>query len=204
MVIYLIRHGETDWNRQNRLQGIEDIELNETGLLQSADCARAFHGVPVDCILSSPLKRAKKTADIMAEHLGLHDILVEQGLTERDFGKLSGLTLEARERLLESGEDPMLEPKEDLTARLMSVLNNYIAHSACQNIVIVSHGASINAILSHLSGGEIGTGKTILKNTCVNKLSCHGQNVTIDFYNLTPAEFLSYRQADSGGVKKTL
>jgi broad specificity phosphatase PhoE len=100
MVIYLIRHGETDWNRQNRLQGIEDIELNENGRRQSADCARAFIGIPVEKILTSPLKRAKATADIIAEMLHTDAAIVEPELTERDFGKLSGLSYEDRENAL--------------------------------------------------------------------------------------------------------
>lgn len=189
MTIYLIRHGETDWNRQNRLQGIEDIELNETGHVQSGACAEAFAGVPVDCILTSPLKRAKATAEIIADTLSTGPLIVEQGLTERDFGKLSGLSFEDRETLFARNDDPCMEPKEPVIERFMNVLFRYIDADLYQNIIVVSHGASINLILSHLSGGEIGTGKTVLKNTCINKLICCGRDIKIDFYNLTPDEF---------------
>ena len=188
MVIYLVRHGETDWNRQNRLQGIEDIELNETGHEQSVACAGAFADIPIGCILSSPLKRAKKTADIIAENLGITQVIVDQDLTERDFGKLSGLTLAERQALLDSKEDPCQEPFEILVERFMGGLWRYVRGSAYDNILVVSHGASINAVLSHLSGGEIGTGKTVLKNTCISKLSCTQAHMNIDFYNLTPNE----------------
>lgn len=189
MVIYLIRHGETDWNRQNRLQGIEDIELNETGLLQSKQCADAFIGVPVDLILTSPLKRAKVTAEIIAETLDAGPVVVEPGLTERDFGKLSGMSFEDRETLYAHTAVPGMEPRETVIERFMDVLYRHIDADAAHNIVIVSHGASINVILSHLSGGEIGTGKTVLKNTCINKLICSGREIKIEFYNLTPDEF---------------
>ena len=194
MIIYLIRHGETEWNRQNRLQGIEDIALNETGILQSRECAEAFAGIPVGCILSSPLKRAKATAEIIAEALGNGSVIVEKGLTERDFGKLSGLTYEDKKTLFARNEDPCMEPREAVIARFYGVMNRYISADRAENIAAVTHGALINVILSHLSGGEIGTGKTILKNTCISKLTSLGRDLEIAFYNLTPEEFIKTRK----------
>jgi broad specificity phosphatase PhoE len=194
MTIYLIRHGETDWNRENRLQGIEDIELNENGIRQSAACAQAFVGVPVDLILSSPLKRAKVTAEIIAGTIGAGPVVIEPGLTERDFGKLSGKSFENKETLYAHTADPGMEPRETLIERFMGVLYRYIDAQAAENILVVSHGAAINVILSHLSSGEIGTGKTVLKNTCINKLRCDGRKISIAFYNLTPDEFMERSQ----------
>ena len=188
MNIYLVRHGETDWNRQNRLQGIEDIELNETGIRQSAECAEVFTPITIDRVITSPLKRAKKTADIIVGHLGAAPAVVEQALTERDFGKLSGLTPEERRAFTDSKKDTCAEPIEALIKRFVSVLTRYAQQTALKNIVVVSHGASINAALFHVSGGSIGTGKTILKNTCISKLICTGGRMEIDFYNLTPVE----------------
>lgn len=189
MTIYLIRHGQTDWNKQNRLQGIEDIPLNETGIRQSQHCAQAFRDIPVDYILTSPLKRARATAEIIADRIKAGPVVVERGLTERDFGKLSGLTFEEREALLARGEDPCMEPKDVLIARFMHVVNTYVHAGASENILLVSHGASINAVLAHLSGGEIGSGKTVLKNTCISKLVIDGRLIDIAFFNLTPDEF---------------
>jgi uncharacterized phosphatase len=190
MAIYLIRHGETDWNRQGRLQGLEDIELNETGIRQAGQCAEAFKNISVDSILTSPLKRAKQTADIIAQYMGLAAV-VQEDLTERDFGRLSGLTPQERERFLELGEDPLLESKETLTKRLMRVLNTFTDDVRQKNTILVSHGASINMLLSVLSDGRIGTGKTILKNGCISKLSTVERTFKIDFYNLTAQEFLN-------------
>ena len=190
MVIYLIRHGQTDWNLKNRLQGVEDIELNDTGLSQSIQCARAFLDIPISRILSSPLKRAKKTADIIAGKLAAAPVIVEPDLTERDFGKLSGLTPEERQALIDREEDPGAEPLEALISRFMHVLYRYAEAPDDENILVVSHGASINAALWHLSAGEVGTGKTILKNTCISKLYGTGKNLDIAFYNLSPGEFI--------------
>lgn len=188
MVIYLVRHGETDWNRQNRLQGIEDIPLNDTGLAQSRACAAAFDNIPVDLVLSSPLMRAKATAEILAGRLKTGPVVVEDGLTERDFGKLSGLTYEDRDTILAAGGELDMEPLEVLIERFMNVLDRYIRAGRYESILAVSHGASINAVLLHLSGGRVGTGKTILKNTCINKLRCDSGKIEIEFFNVTPDE----------------
>ena len=189
MVFYFIRHGETDWNRQNRLQGTEDIELNETGLKQSVQCAVAMRAVQADVILTSPLKRAKVTAETIAEYMGGTPVIVEQDLTERDFGPLAGIKLQDRQALLGYGDDPRMEPFGSLTERLLRVVRRYIAENNYENIVVVSHGGSINALLSVLSDGRIGTGRTILKNVCISKLVAHGDTIGIEFYNLTPDEF---------------
>jgi len=192
MTIYLIRHGETNWNRQNRLQGTEDIELNETGIAQSEKCAQAVAPIPADVILTSPLKRAKATAEIIARYMRGVPVIVEQDLIERDFGSLSGMVLRDKQVLLGYGSDPRMEPFEHLAERLMRVLYRYIHESNYETILAVSHGGSINAILSYLSGGEIGTGKTVLKNVCISRLDVApgGGKITIGFYNLTPEEFI--------------
>lgn len=192
MTIYLIRHGETDWNRQNRLQGREDIELNETGIAQSEKCAQAVASVPALVILTSPLKRAKATAEIIAGYMRGVPVIVEQDLIERDFGSLSGMVLKDKQKLLGYGSDPRMEPFEQLTERLMRVLYWYIQESKYETILAVSHGGSINAILSYLSGGEIGTGKTVLKNVCISRLDVNpaGGKITVGFHNLTPEEFI--------------
>jgi uncharacterized phosphatase len=184
MTIYLIRHGETDWNRQNRLQGTEDIALNETGLAQSAECAGALRAVPADVILTSPLIRARATAEIISGKTGGTPIIVEKDLTERDFGPLSGVVLKDKQALLGYSDDPRMEPFEHLAARLLRVLRRYIAENKYKTILVVSHGGAINAILSVL-----GTGKTVLKNVCISRLNADGESLGIEFYNMTPEEF---------------
>lgn len=192
MTIYLIRHGETDWNRQKRLQGTEDIELNETDIAQSNECAKALRAVPAGIILTSPLKRAKVTAEIIAREAGDIPVIVEPDLIERDFGPLSGMLLKDKQALLGYSDDPRMESFRHLADRLMGVINRRIGENAYDNILLVSHGGAINAILSVLSDGKIGTGKTVLKNVCVSKLNCAGGMIDIGFYNLTPAEFSEY------------
>lgn len=189
MQVYLIRHGETDWNKQIRFQGREDIELNNNGIIQANECGQVFKHLPIDLIISSPLKRAKETAGIIASYVGIEKVVIEDDLIERDFGKLSGLTPEEREKFYNTGQKDEMESLDDLSERFIKVLNNYSNKTAYRNIVMVSHGAAINAALAILSEHAIGTGKTILKNASINVLKCTSKSMKIELYNLTSEEF---------------
>ena len=89
MKIYVIRHGQTDYNVQNVFQGRKDIPLNSVGLKQAEETAQKFQGIPVDVILVSPLIRARETAKYVANVTGVKPI-IEQGLVERSFGDMEG------------------------------------------------------------------------------------------------------------------
>jgi len=91
MRLILIRHGETLWNAIHRFQGISDIELSPKGMTQARLLAASLKGEGFSAIYSSPLKRARQTAEIIAEY---HDcpLIVEEGLKEINQGKLEGLT----------------------------------------------------------------------------------------------------------------
>ena len=92
--IMLIRHGDTDWNVEEIFRGRADIELNETGIKQAQLLAKYLGGVPIEAVYSSPLKRALKTAEIIAP---LHnvDVMPSQELTDLDYGEWQGLSHDA-------------------------------------------------------------------------------------------------------------
>ena len=92
MKIYLIRHGETDWNHINRFQGREDIELNAAGIAQAVRCGQTLQGLGIEAVYTSPLKRANCTGEEIAAQIGLSRDGVEpmQELIERDLGPFSG------------------------------------------------------------------------------------------------------------------
>lgn len=167
--IYLIRHGETDWNREGRAQGIEDIELNAEGEQQAHQCGYFLQQENFDLILSSPLKRAYKTAMIIARYHNQKVDLVE-GLHERSFGHASGLTREEREKLYPDGLVPEMEDWFSFRDRVMDSLYAVLKRYPKQKILLVTHGGVINAILHTISDGNIGTGKTKLKNGCLSIL----------------------------------
>jgi uncharacterized phosphatase len=197
MKLYLIRHGETDWNVQRRYQGREDIFLNETGLRQAEQCGRAFQGEHFEAIISSPLARAKKTAEIIALHVRVQEIVVEEALTERDFGQISGMTIEEREAFYASGQEIDKEPWEAVTQRMLACINQYAKlYRENDKIIMVSHGASIRAVLDEFTGGEIGNKGIILKNTCISIFDYIEGILKLEVYNLTPAEYKSKLEAD--------
>ena len=96
-VVFVARHGETEWNRLGRRQGQLDSPLTEAGLLQARQVAAVVAGLPVDGVFSSPLGRATATAGLCAEKLGMSVTVVEE-LTEVNHGQMAGLTSSEIER----------------------------------------------------------------------------------------------------------
>ena len=89
---YLIRHGETLWNRQGRYQGSTDIELSEEGLAQAELVAKRFRYLPLDKIYASPLKRALVTAQTIGRETGITPI-VDEHFKEINFGAWEGMSI---------------------------------------------------------------------------------------------------------------
>lgn len=93
MKLILVRHGETHWNKEGLIQGCDsDIELNETGLKQAGKLAKFFENESITTILSSPLRRAISTAEVIAKHNGL-SVGLDQGLRELKVGELEGMSI---------------------------------------------------------------------------------------------------------------
>ena len=183
MKICLIRHGETDWNVIGRLQGREDIPLNENGKTQAKHCGMALKSMTWAAIITSPLLRARQTAEIIAGALNIQEIHDDTNLAERDYGKASGLIEEERIALFPDGKYEGIEDWEALRDRMYTSIIHNADKFHPNNIIIVSHGSAINSVLAELSGHEIGTGKTRLKNACVSMLAYTGGALCIDFYN---------------------
>ena len=178
--IYLIRHGETDWNRLSRIQGREDVPLCAEGLEQARALAESFRGVKLSAVVTSPLMRAWKTADMIAEAAGA-PVYVEPDLTERDFGSVSGKVVDIFEPERYASD---LEPLDGVAARALAVLERY-AQGLSSDFAAVSHGGTINAVLRAVSGGEIGSGKTRLINAGINILAWNDGELRVLGCNLT-------------------
>ena len=91
--IVLVRHGETDWNRESRFQGHADTPLNEAGRAQSRDLAERLVAEQVTALYTSPLRRAAETAAIVGERLGL-PVRTSEPMREIDVGSWEGLTVD--------------------------------------------------------------------------------------------------------------
>ena len=91
-LFYLVRHGETEWNAENRICGRSDVPLSEAGRRQAKSLAERLKTIPFEALYSSPLKRALETARLISESVGLEPILDER-LVELDYGQWEGKTL---------------------------------------------------------------------------------------------------------------
>ena len=191
MKICLIRHGETDWNVIGRLQGREDIPLNENGKIQARQCGFSLKSMNWIAIITSPLLRARQTAEIIADVLDIQEIYNDANFIERDYGKASGLTEKERIVLFPDRKYEGMENWETLRDRMYKSIVQNANKFHPDNIIIISHGSAINSTLAELSNHEIGTGKTRLKNACINMLTYANGLLSIDFYNKSHDE-LSY------------
>jgi uncharacterized phosphatase len=185
--ICLIRHGETDWNKEKRIQGQEDIPLNENGYLQAKSCGEALKTANW-CgteIISSPLSRAMETAKKIGEVLKITDIGCEKELIERDYGNASGTRKMAKGRQIEFPKDRFqhVEPWEDLSRRMYQCVLR-IAKEHTGDTIVVSHGAAISALLSWISNGRINPAQHVLKNTSISILLYKESSLYLKMYDM--------------------
>ena len=154
-VIGLLRHGQTDWNIDFRLQGVTDIPLNETGIGQARLAAEVIKASDWDVILTSPLSRARDTAQIVVEAHGFTEFRVEPLLLERSFGEAEGLAHdEWRAKYADTNSVPGGESLAQLEARSLKLLESFVENYSGQRVLAVSHGALIRKLLGLVSQGE--------------------------------------------------
>ncbi|HXG77622.1 MAG TPA: histidine phosphatase family protein [Gaiellaceae bacterium] len=151
----LVRHGETDWNRERRFQGHADVGLNARGRAAARALARAFAGDHVTALVASPLRRALETALVLGAGLGLEPVADER-LQEIDVGSWQGLTREevqardaaaygrwlAGEAGWEGGET-----YDALAARVLPALYELAGSCSHGVVVVVTHGGPIRVAL---------------------------------------------------------
>ncbi len=180
--IYLVRHGETAWNAERRMQGQTDIPLNEKGMQQADACGAALNPADYNIIISSHLKRAKQTAEIINTYLQLPFEQMEE-FAERSFGDGEGLTMDERLALYPDHQFPNQEELEDFSNRIMGGMEKVAATYPGKQVLLVAHGAVINRILSIVSNGELGSGKTMIENTSITTISLADGQWIIQNYN---------------------
>jgi len=156
--IVLVRHGETDWNRERRFQGHADTPLNGAGRGQARELADVLRGEELAAVYTSPLRRASETAEIVAAHLGLEARLLE-GLREIDVGDWQGLTVdEVKERYPEGADVrwrsgwPNGETHEDLSTRVLPALLGLERQHPGGRVLGVTHAGPIRVALAASAG----------------------------------------------------
>lgn len=159
--LYIVRHGQTDWNAAFKVQGQIDIPLNEIGEQQAQEAAEKLKDIEFAAAFSSDLVRAKRTAEIITLEKDIA-VQVTKLIRERNFGVIEGeqLTeLRAKEKELEHlayeerfryKMDPSVENDEELIGRFLTFLREIAVAYADKNVLVVTHGGLMRAVLVHL------------------------------------------------------
>ena len=190
--ILAIRHGETAWNVDTRLQGHLDIPLNEEGLRQAEHLARALaEREEVNAIYASDLSRAHATAQAIAQAMG-HTVSTHMGLRERHFGVFQGRTFGEVEAELPDHawhwrkRTPDWSPPEGgesllaLRERIVRTVDELAARHAGQQIVLVAHGGVLDILYRAATRLDLQAPRTWeLTNTAVNRLLWTSQGLSL-------------------------
>jgi len=180
-IVYLIRHGETDWNIQGRYQGQADPPLNSAGIAQSEELAALLAGEKIDLIYSSPLKRALQTAEILSRRLSV-EVILDPRLVEIHQGdwqtRLRSEIEVLYPKLLNDWETspwevspPGGESLAEVQRRVKAAMDDILEHHPRQRIAIVSHRIPIALIKVKYRGMDKETVRKIdLPNTSWEKI----------------------------------
>lgn len=199
MKIYIVRHGETEWNTLRKLQGRSDTELNEMGIRLAEITAEALADIPFDIAYTSPLKRAYKTAEII---VGKRDIpiIVDERIQEVSFGKYEGLGCSKEnyeipdpefENFFRAPEKYVAkngtESIEELCKRTTEFLKEITGNPELEDktILIATHGAALKGLLSSIGNKEKKDfwGNGVHRNCAVTELESHQGVVTMIYEN---------------------
>lgn len=156
---YGLRHGATDWNRQGLFQGRTDNPLNEDGLRQAREAAGLLRGVGISRIVASPLVRALKTAEIIADAIAV-PLTIDDGIIEFDFGSFEGLPV--RDLMIKHGVKSATglvsilpadgERWDAMTGRALRSVSGWLDRHPGDDILFVCHDAVMQGMANALSG----------------------------------------------------
>ena len=188
--IIAVRHGETAWNVDTRIQGHLDIALNDTGHWQARQVARALADEPLAAVYTSDLQRAHATAQAIAQASGA-PLVAEPGLRERSFGELEGRTFAEIEAELPeqarrwrqraphfapAGGETLVQLRE----RIAATTHRLAAQHTEQLIVLVAHGGVLDMLYRLATGLDLQAPRTwLVTNASINRLLWTPQGLTL-------------------------
>lgn len=163
MKLYVMRHGQTDWNVLGKIQGCTDIELNVTGVEQAKNAKQEFNKYDIDLILCSPLKRTRKTAEIINEDRKI-PIIYDKRIMERGFGDFEGKYFREVESNFTDGMGNSfwdyhvnltyknVEPVVELCEKVWNFLDEVKEKYHDKSVLLVTHGGTAKVINSYFEG----------------------------------------------------
>jgi broad specificity phosphatase PhoE len=171
-LLFVFRHGETDWNRAGRLQGAIDVPLNSTGLAQAEALAERLRPFRLDAVVSSDLTRAWTTARIVAEGLGL-PLFSEPGLRETAVGEAEGLLWEEAKTRFGAGLTERWNSDDDVAfpggetgfqtrSRALAALRRFAEAQPYRRIGVSTHGAMLRQLMKQAGQPARGIGNTVI------------------------------------------
>ena len=190
--ICLVRHGETEWNAERRLQGHTDVPLNSTGRAQAEATADSLDDLSFDAIYSSDLARARETAQCCASRLGIA-VRTHAGLRERHFGIFQGLTyaqasarhpdafIAFQRRDPDYAFDEGGESLRALATRVDEVINDLADRHPGQQILVVAHGGVLDTINRMIRALPLDIPRDfVIPNAALNWIEREGQDWRIE------------------------
>jgi probable phosphoglycerate mutase len=210
--LIVVRHGETVWNRERRMQGTTDTPLSDVGRSQAQAVARRLAGEDFSALYASDLARARETASVIAEHTG-RKLVTDARLSERRFGIFEGLTAgEIEQRFPEEharfiGRDPDYEVPggecaRRFTERCLGCLSEIAGRHRGDGVVVVTHGLVLDALYRAAHGLGHGERRPVpLINASLNLFGYGAGAWRLvlwgDITHLAPGEVTQYRGAAS-------
>lgn len=170
----LVRHGQTDWNRQEIIQGREDNPLNALGRRQAEESAAFLSQEEWDVIVASPLSRAVDTASYIAEACGMDNegIVLDERFIEREFGYASGKPVKGIYEAVQADDReriPGLESEDEMRSRVLEGMQHLVETHPGKRIIVVCHSHAIKAALSAVD--ETYTFRHAMRNACSNYIT---------------------------------
>lgn len=192
--IYLCRHGETDWNKEKRYQGVSsNSELSKEGIKQAELLGKEFIGRGIDIIFSSPGRRSVQTANFVSESVNISVVILD-ALKERCLGILEGKTHawynenypESFIVFQKTKEAPGIEGVEsfkEVIERSINTINDIVKENEGKNIAVISHRGFIKAFITDVTGK--GPDEFDQDNCCINVIKHNGKSFSVEKINDT-------------------
>lgn len=191
--VMLMRHGETDWNREGRVMGRNPIELNALGRAQVEAAARFAQTIKPDVIVSSPLVRARQTAELMATNLDGVPVVEEPAIAEVMYGRWEGMVyhdLIDDPHYVDYRKSPLDHPTPggetmmQVQARGVEAVVRFLSERPGGRIMFVSHGDIIRTVLCHFLELELGHFHRLrVDNASISTVQVSGKFAELKFLN---------------------